>query len=82
MEVISVIFERYFQWVPYGSSSLCRYLELESSGHRNEVRLHYRSGSHHPHTEVFPYILADDKWHKLSLAISASHLILYIDCNK
>ncbi|ELK08448.1 Protein kinase C-binding protein NELL2 [Pteropus alecto] len=59
-----------------------QYLELESSGHRNEVRLHYRSGSHHPHTEVFPYILADDKWHKLSLAISASHLILYIDCNK
>ncbi|PNJ67532.1 NELL2 isoform 14, partial [Pongo abelii] len=59
-----------------------RYLELESSGHRNEVRLHYRSGSHRPHTEVFPYILADDKWHKLSLAISASHLILHIDCNK
>uniref|UniRef100_A0A8C8YP70 Protein kinase C-binding protein NELL2 n=1 Tax=Prolemur simus TaxID=1328070 RepID=A0A8C8YP70_PROSS len=59
-----------------------RYLELESSGHRNEVRLHYCSGTHRPHTEVFPYILADDKWHKLSLAISASHLILHIDCNK
>ncbi|EGV98798.1 Protein kinase C-binding protein NELL2 [Cricetulus griseus] len=59
-----------------------RYLELESSGHRNEIRLHYRSGTHRPHTEVFPYILADAKWHKLSLAISASHLILHIDCNK
>ncbi|XP_032349159.1 protein kinase C-binding protein NELL2 isoform X2 [Camelus ferus] len=59
-----------------------RYLELESSGHRNEVRLHYRSGSHHPHTEVFPYILADDKWHRLSVAISASHLVLHVDCNK
>uniref|UniRef100_A0A2K6F1H2 Protein kinase C-binding protein NELL2 n=1 Tax=Propithecus coquereli TaxID=379532 RepID=A0A2K6F1H2_PROCO len=59
-----------------------RYLELESSGHRNEVRLHYCSGTHRPHMEVFPYILADDKWHKLSLAISASHLILHIDCNK
>ncbi|MEJ1271319.1 NEL-like 2 [Cricetulus griseus] len=58
------------------------YLELESSGHRNEIRLHYRSGTHRPHTEVFPYILADAKWHKLSLAISASHLILHIDCNK
>lgn len=58
-----------------------RYLELESSGHRNEVRLHYRSGRR-PHTEVFPYILADDKWHKLSLAVSASHLTLHIDCNK
>ncbi|KAF7246443.1 Protein NEL [Varanus komodoensis] len=60
----------------------CRYLELESSGHRNEIRLHYRSGSHRSHTEVFPYILADDKWHRLSLAISASHLILHVDCNK
>lgn len=78
-----IIFELYFQWASCDSSSLCRYLELESSGHRNEVRLHYHSsGSHHPHTEVFPYILADDKWHKLSLAISASHLILHVDCNK
>ncbi|XP_036745324.2 protein kinase C-binding protein NELL2 isoform X1 [Manis pentadactyla] len=59
-----------------------RYLELESSGHRNEVRLHYRSGRRHPHTEVFPYILADGRWHRLSLAISASHLILHVDCNK
>lgn len=78
---MSIFFELCFQWASY-NSSLCRYLELESSGHRNEVRLHYRSGSHHPHTEVFPYILADDKWHKLSLAISASHLILHVDCNK
>ncbi|XP_068950342.1 protein kinase C-binding protein NELL2 [Petaurus breviceps papuanus] len=59
-----------------------RYLELESSGHRNEIRLHYHSGSKQTQTEVFPYILADDKWHKLSLAISASHLILHVDCNK
>uniref|UniRef100_A0A7M4FWM6 Neural EGFL like 2 n=1 Tax=Crocodylus porosus TaxID=8502 RepID=A0A7M4FWM6_CROPO len=59
-----------------------RYLELESSGHRNEIRLHYRSDSHRSHTEVFPYILADDKWHRLSLAVSASHLILHVDCNK
>ncbi|PIO35010.1 hypothetical protein AB205_0205830, partial [Aquarana catesbeiana] len=58
------------------------YLELESSGHRNEVRLHYRSGSHRSQTEVFPYILADDKWHRFSLAISASHLVLHVDCNK
>ncbi|XP_039199497.1 protein NEL-like isoform X4 [Crotalus tigris] len=59
-----------------------RYLELESSGQRNEIRLHYRSGNHRSHTEIFPYILADDKWHRLSLAISASHLILHVDCNK
>ncbi|XP_069084925.1 protein kinase C-binding protein NELL2 isoform X2 [Pleurodeles waltl] len=59
-----------------------RYLELESSGHRNEIRLHYRTANHRPHTQVFPYSLADDKWHKLSIAISASHLILHVDCNK
>ncbi|XP_070804065.1 protein kinase C-binding protein NELL2 [Pituophis catenifer annectens] len=59
-----------------------RYLELESSGHRNEIRLHYRSENHRSHTEIFPYILADDKWHRLSLAISASHLILHVNCNK
>ncbi|XP_013918344.1 PREDICTED: protein kinase C-binding protein NELL2 isoform X2 [Thamnophis sirtalis] len=59
-----------------------RYLELESSGHRNEIRLHYRSETQRSHTEIFPYILADDKWHRLSLAISASHLILHVDCNK
>ncbi|XP_034260334.1 protein kinase C-binding protein NELL2 isoform X11 [Pantherophis guttatus] len=59
-----------------------RYLELESSGHRNEIRLHYRSENHRSHTEIFPYSLADDKWHRLSLAISASHLILHVNCNK
>ncbi|XP_059834465.1 protein kinase C-binding protein NELL2-like [Hypanus sabinus] len=59
-----------------------RYLEVESSGHRNEVRFHYRSGSRQSHTEVFPYALADGQWHRVALVVSASHLILYVDCNK
>ncbi|XP_064417638.1 protein kinase C-binding protein NELL2 isoform X3 [Latimeria chalumnae] len=59
-----------------------RYLELESSGHRNEVRLHYCTSNHHTQTEVFPFTLADDHWHKVSVAISASHVILFVDCNK
>ncbi|XP_043943101.1 protein kinase C-binding protein NELL2 [Protopterus annectens] len=59
-----------------------RYLELESSGHRNEVRLHYRKGSHQSHTEIFPYTLADEQWHRLSLGVSSSHVILHVDCNK
>uniref|UniRef100_A0A8C6Q8A4 Neural EGFL like 2 n=1 Tax=Nothobranchius furzeri TaxID=105023 RepID=A0A8C6Q8A4_NOTFU len=59
-----------------------RFLELESSGQRSEVRLHYRTRSHQDHTEVFPYSLADDQWHKVSIAVSASHVILHVDCNR
>uniref|UniRef100_A0AAQ6AQA8 Neural EGFL like 2 n=1 Tax=Amphiprion ocellaris TaxID=80972 RepID=A0AAQ6AQA8_AMPOC len=59
-----------------------RFLELESSGQRSEVRLHYRTKGQQDHTEVFPYSLADDQWHKVSVAISASHVILHVDCNR
>lgn len=60
----------------------CRFLELESSGQRSEVRLHYRTKGQQAHTEVFPYSLADDQWHKVSVAVSASHVILHVDCNR
>uniref|UniRef100_A0AAX7UF04 Neural EGFL like 2 n=1 Tax=Astatotilapia calliptera TaxID=8154 RepID=A0AAX7UF04_ASTCA len=59
-----------------------RFLELESSGQRSEVRLHYRTKGQQDHTEVFPYSLADDQWHKVSVAVSASHVILHVDCNR
>ncbi|RVE71578.1 hypothetical protein OJAV_G00053320 [Oryzias javanicus] len=59
-----------------------RFLELESSGQRSEVRLHYRTKNQQDHTEVFPYSLADDQWHKVSVAVSASHVILHVDCNR
>uniref|UniRef100_A0A673Y3Q1 Neural EGFL like 2 n=1 Tax=Salmo trutta TaxID=8032 RepID=A0A673Y3Q1_SALTR len=59
-----------------------RFLELESSGQRNEVRLHYRTKGQKAHTEVFPYSLADGQWHKVSVAVSASHIILHVDCNR
>lgn len=59
-----------------------RFLELESSGQRSEVRLHYRTKGQTAHTEVFPYSLADDQWHKVSVAVSASHVILHVDCNR
>ncbi|CAB1346299.1 unnamed protein product [Coregonus sp. 'balchen'] len=58
------------------------YLELESSGQRNEIRLHYRTRDQREHTEVFPYSLADDRWHKLSVAVSVSHVVLHVDCNR
>lgn len=65
-----------------GAFLFCRFLELESSGQRSEVRLHYRTKGQQAHTEVFPYSLADDQWHKVSVAVSASHVILHVDCNR
>ncbi|KAM4614966.1 protein kinase C-binding protein NELL2-like [Polymixia lowei] len=59
-----------------------RFLELESSGESNELRLHYRSRDQRPRSEVFPYSLADDRWHKLSVALSSSRVVLHVDCNR
>ncbi|XP_062857994.1 protein kinase C-binding protein NELL2a [Trichomycterus rosablanca] len=59
-----------------------RFLELESSGQKSEVRLHFLAKGRQTHTEVFPYMLADNQWHKVSVAISASHVTLYVDCNR
>ncbi|KAJ8377393.1 hypothetical protein AAFF_G00260530 [Aldrovandia affinis] len=59
-----------------------RFLELESSGQRNEIRLHFRTRGQQQHSEVFPYTLADNQWHKLSVAVSASHVLLHVDCNR
>ncbi|XP_026856844.2 protein kinase C-binding protein NELL2 isoform X1 [Electrophorus electricus] len=59
-----------------------RFLELESSGQKNEVRLHFQVKGQQTHTEVFPYTLADNQWHKVAVAISASHATLYVDCNR
>lgn len=41
-----------------------RYLELQSSGRKDEIRLHYiHSGA--VHVETFPYRIADQRWHKV-----------------
>ncbi|KAI3377371.1 hypothetical protein L3Q82_008561, partial [Scortum barcoo] len=57
------------------------YFELESSGVREEIRYHYRYKGK-PRSESFPYRLADGQWHKIALTISASHLLLHVDCNR
>ncbi|XP_072515963.1 protein kinase C-binding protein NELL1-like [Salminus brasiliensis] len=57
------------------------YFELESSGLREEIRYHYRHNGK-PRSETFPYRLADGQWHKIALTISASHLLLHVDCNR
>ncbi|KAK1891365.1 Protein kinase C-binding protein NELL1, partial [Dissostichus eleginoides] len=56
------------------------YFELESSGVREEIRYHYRFKGK-PRSESFPYRLADGQWHKIALTISATHLLLHVDCN-
>uniref|UniRef100_A0A7M4ESX0 Protein kinase C-binding protein NELL1 n=1 Tax=Crocodylus porosus TaxID=8502 RepID=A0A7M4ESX0_CROPO len=57
------------------------YFELESSGLRDEIRYHYRFNGK-SRTEVFPYRMADGQWHKIALSLSASHLLLHVDCNR
>ena len=59
----------------------CRVLELESSGRRDEIRLHYLHEGQ-IRTETLPYRLADNRWHLVALGFSSHHCILYIDCNK
>ncbi|XP_066585384.1 protein kinase C-binding protein NELL1-like isoform X2 [Prorops nasuta] len=59
-----------------------RYLELQSSGRKDELRLHYvsrRDGS--VHVEAFPFRLADGAWHRLALSISGSQVELLVDCH-
>lgn len=58
-----------------------RYFELESSGQRDEIRYHY-SFNGRSRTEVFPYRLADGLWHRIALSVSASRLLLHVDCNR
>ncbi|XP_074662259.1 protein kinase C-binding protein NELL2a-like [Tubulanus polymorphus] len=56
-----------------------RYLELQSSGRRNELRLHFWD-SKRVIVETFRYKLDDQHWHRLALSISGGHLTVYIDC--
>lgn len=63
-----------------------RYLELQSSGRRNEIRIHYSyyvdpKDDLMVHMESFPYRLADNKWHKLAVSISGNEIQLIIDCH-
>ena len=60
----------------------CRsYLELESSGWRNELRLHFTHKSQ-TRTEAFQCELADNRWHSLALSVSSgNHVRLLVDCD-
>ncbi|XP_046995713.1 protein kinase C-binding protein NELL1-like [Schistocerca americana] len=58
-----------------------RYLELQSSGRKDEIRLHYTAQYDATiHVEVFPYRLADNMWHKVALSVSGAQVELLVDC--
>ncbi len=59
----------------------CRVLELESSGRRDELRLHYLHDGQ-MRSETLPYRLADNQWHLVALGFSSHHFTLFIDCNQ
>ncbi|KAJ8986084.1 hypothetical protein NQ317_003379 [Molorchus minor] len=58
-----------------------RFLELQSSGRKNEIRLHYTSRLDSTvHVETFRYRLADNRWHDLAVSVSGSQVELLVDC--
>ncbi|KAL6035742.1 hypothetical protein STEG23_021736 [Scotinomys teguina] len=69
------------EWLEKGVDSGISYFELESSGPREEIRYHYIHRGK-PRTEALPYRMADGQWHKVALSVSASHLLLHVDCNR
>ncbi|XP_066158226.1 protein kinase C-binding protein NELL2-like isoform X2 [Euwallacea fornicatus] len=58
-----------------------RFLEVQSSGRRNEIRLHYTSlETKRQHMEPFSYRLADNTWHHLAVSVSGSQVEVLVDC--
>lgn len=57
-----------------------RFLELQSSGRKNEIRLQYYHNNL-SRMETFPYRLADNTWHKLSVTVSGNNVAIYVDCS-
>ncbi|XP_015834978.1 protein kinase C-binding protein NELL1 isoform X2 [Tribolium castaneum] len=61
---------------------LNRYLELQSSGRKNEIRLHYTSRvDSKVYVETFHYRLADNLWHHVAVSVSGSQAELLVDCH-
>ncbi|CAH0560230.1 unnamed protein product [Brassicogethes aeneus] len=59
-----------------------RYLELASSGRKNQIRLHYTSRvDSKVYVETFPFKLADNVWHHVAVSVSGSQVELIVDCH-
>ena len=59
-----------------------RYLEIQSSGRQDVLRLHYSPARSElgPRVETFPLRLADDSWHRLAVTVSGAQLEVRLDC--
>lgn len=55
---------------------------MQSSGRKDEIRLHYTSQQDSVvHVETFPYRLADNLWHQLAVSVSGSQVEVLVDCH-
>lgn len=59
----------------------CRFFEIESSGVRDEIRIHYTHDQHN-YVLTFRHKLADNEWHKLAVTVSGTHVTMFVDCLK
>ncbi|XP_071453142.1 protein kinase C-binding protein NELL1-like isoform X3 [Hetaerina americana] len=59
-----------------------RYLELQSSGRKDEIRLHYTTHDRLVRVESFPFRLADNAWHKVAISVSGPQVDLLVDCHR
>ena len=71
----------------YGRYQSRRYLEIQSSGRQDVLRIHYSpisrkmSGtSSGVRVETFPLRLADDSWHRLGVIVSGDQIEVLLDC--
>lgn len=56
--------------------------QVQSSGRKNEIRLHYKSlQDKRVYTETFHYRLADNTWHHLAVTVSGSQVEVLVDCH-
>ncbi|XP_048769315.1 protein kinase C-binding protein NELL1-like [Ostrea edulis] len=63
------------------SSDIYRFFEIESSGVRDEIRIHYTHDQHN-YVLTFRHKLADNEWHKLAVTVSGTHVTMFVDCLK
>jgi len=76
----------------YGKYQTNRYLEIQSSGRQDVLRVHYSPiatswtpGQPGPpdqdvRVESFPLRLADDSWHRLAVIVSGDQIEVLLDC--
>ena len=55
---------------------------MQSSGRKDEIRLHYTGVDGVARVETFRFRLADGAWHRVAVTVSGGVASLYIDCRR